>query len=103
MILSPLQAISMVALIVLLCAIVMTLIHLYLPLRTKTVAELQAQMSTLKHNWAYYSDSLDAYQARIEKLEDQGVTINHPVTSSDDPMALWDAIVNQAKREEHLP
>lgn len=103
MILTPLQIFGGIALIVLLCAIVMTLVHLYLPLRTKTVAELQDQMSTLKHNWAYYSDSLEAYQARIENLEDRDITINQPVTSQDDPMALWDAIVNHARREEHLP
>lgn len=95
MILTPLQAIALVALIVILCAAVMAIIHLYLPHGSKAFIELKTRVKNLE------AENTNL-KARTQLLEERSVDhqvyghTSYRVPAHEDPMALWDAIVHDA-------
>lgn len=106
MILTPLQALTMVALAVLLSGLVMVLIHRHMPLRNKTIADLQDQIYGLEAEQSVHDEHIGRLQRRTGITVDP--VISGPVTTTtnlnlpadDDAMALWDAIVNDARKHE---
>lgn len=105
MIPSPLQALAMIALTVLLSGAVMVLVHRHMPLRNKTIADLQDQIYGLEAEQSVHDEHIGRLQRRTGITSD--IAISGPVTgknlnlpADDDAMALWDAIVNDARKHE---
>lgn len=98
MILTPLQALAMIALTILLCGAAMILIHRHIPVRNRQIERMELTMHQLKA-------TSEATRRRLLKLENttkaNTTTTNLNLPADDDAMALWDAIVNDARKHEN--
>lgn len=103
MFLTPLQSLAMVALIVILAGAVMVLVHWYMPPSTKTIRRIRDQVDQTHPLYQMTLERVSQTENRLRALEEGSVEKRiygrrdaQSATRPDDPMALWDAIVNDA-------